>query len=805
MLAFWQKIKQKKKFLSLAFLVTSAFFFLSFLLLDFSFPFRPAPSYSQLILARDSTVMHAYLSADDKWRLKTELHEISPLLREVIVEKEDRFFYWHFGVNPLAVLRAAANNLIQGRRTSGASTITMQVVRLLEPRPRTLQSKLIESFRALQLEWHYSKDEILQFYLNLVPYGGNLEGVKSASLLYFNQPPEQLSLAQAITLAIIPNRPTSLTLGEDDAAILEARNHWLSIFAKKGIFSPEKIQRAKDEPLEPAFLPESRYKPGQSYITARFQRLAPHFSRFLHLKAPEKASLQSTIDAEIQSRAESFLHDYAQRTRRSGIFHNAALIIDNEKNEILAWVGSPNFYNKKTEGEVDGTQAYRSPGSTLKPLLYGLAMDKGYLTPKRKILDIPTDIDGYTPENFDGKFNGEVSTEIALSYSLNVPAVNTLQQMGVHVLTDALKKAQFLEVEKNAEQLGLSLALGGCGVRLFELAGLYAALANAGRYRPLQFLAHSKDTTSRKLLSPEATWMVSDILTQVERPELPSDYQYSEGVPKIAWKTGTSYGRRDAWSVGYNKRYTVAVWCGNFNAKGVENLTGAQIATPLLFKLFLMLDANTKEDGAWAAQPEGLAERPVCPESGLPPGPNCSPLITDYFIPKVSSVETCTHLRYVFTSADEEISYCSHCLPSQNYKKKLYPNYSPEVLAYKEAFGIKYTKIPPHNPRCMHLTGKYSADGALKILSPTAGNTYILPQGKAQILLRAQPPAGAEEVHWYLNDVFLKTTSPHEDFFISPPCGKVKISCSDDKGHSVHATITVEGACGEATKENATP
>jgi len=277
MLAFWQKIKQKKKFLSLAFLVTSAFFFLSFLLLDFSFPFRPAPSYSQLILARDSTVMHAYLSADDKWRLKTELHEISPLLREVIVEKEDRFFYWHFGVNPLAVLRAAANNLIQGRRTSGASTITMQVVRLLEPRPRTLQSKLIESFRALQLEWHYSKDEILQFYLNLVPYGGNLEGVKSASLLYFNQPPEQLSLAQAITLAIIPNRPTSLTLGEDDAAILEARNHWLSIFAKKGIFSPEKIQRAKDEPLEPAFLPKVVTNPGKATLPHVFSVLPRTF------------------------------------------------------------------------------------------------------------------------------------------------------------------------------------------------------------------------------------------------------------------------------------------------------------------------------------------------------------------------------------------------------------------------------------------------------------------------------------------------------------------------------------------------
>lgn len=262
-------------------------------------------------------------------------------------------------------------------------------------------------------------------------------------------------------------------------------------------------------------------------------------------------------------------------------------------------------------------------------------------------------------------------------------------------------------------------------------------------------------------------------------------------------KTGTSYGRRDAWSVGYNSRYTVAVWCGNFNAKGVENLTGAQIATPLLFKLFLMLDANAVQNDTWQERPSGLAERPVCPESGLPAGENCSPLITDYFIPKVSSVETCTHLRYVFVSPDEKYSYNSYCLPTQNYKKKLYPNYSPEILAYKEAFGIKYVKIPPPAPACVQLTGEKSNDGVLKILSPIAGNTYILPQGKAQILLSAQPPAGVQEVHWYVNDVFLKTTAPHEDFFISPPCGKVKVSCSDDKGHSVHVSVKVEGACGE--------
>ena len=622
--------------------------FVVFLLLDRAFPFRVNVPYAQLVTARDGSVLHAFLSRDDKWRMKTELGEITPELRNAILEKEDRFFYWHPGVNPAAVARAAANNIFTGRKTSGASTITMQVARLLQPKRRTYGNKLLEMFRAMQLEWHYSKDEILQLYLNLVPYGGNVEGVKAASLLYFGQLPNRLSAAQITMLAIVPNRPGSLALGRNQTLLRQARDKWLRRFGESGVFGLAVVQDALNEPLQIRRMP--------------LPAVAPHLAHRLHQQLPDQPTVRTSLDRVMQDKVQQLAYNYHQRLRKYNIYNLAVIVADNQTHEMLAYVGSPDFNDNDHAGQVDNARAVRSPGSTLKPLVYALGIDAGKITPKTVLLDVPTQFSGgYVPENFDDKFNGAVTVEKALTNSLNIPAVKALEDITVPVFVQRLKAARFAQVSRDV--------LGGCGVTLEELVGLYAAFANEGRYAPIGPAAPSQPSPKGEeknppplgegrggasIFSPQAAYMINEILMQAVRPDLPTGYQNSQHAPPIAWKTGTSYGRKDAWSIGYNRRYTVGVWVGNANAEGVPELTGADIATPLLFQVFNMVDYRAAASRLLA--PAGMQLRLVCAETGLLPGPDCPHQVTDYFIPLISNTEKCNHLRQVAVSPDEAFS-----------------------------------------------------------------------------------------------------------------------------------------------------
>ena len=321
-----------------------------FFILNIIFPLRINIQYSQLVMANDGSVLHAFLSNDDKWRMKTELNEITPLLKETIIEKEDKYFYYHPGINPVAVIRAFVNNVMEGKKTSGASTITMQVARMLDHRPRTYGNKLIEMFRALQLEAQFSKNEILQLYLNLVPYGSNIEGVKAASLIYFGQTPDYLSLAQLVTLSIIPNRPSSLVVGRDNDLIVQERNKWLHRFEAEHLFPEGEIEDALNEKL-----------------TAKRQdvpHLAPHISIRLAGLFPTQPNIHSTIDKKKQEKVENLAYNYIQRIHYTNITNCAVLVLNNETGNVEAYLGSADFYNKEDNGQVDGVRAIRSPGST---------------------------------------------------------------------------------------------------------------------------------------------------------------------------------------------------------------------------------------------------------------------------------------------------------------------------------------------------------------------------------------------------------------------------------------------------------
>ena len=405
--------------------------FLLFLLLNLLFPLPDAVEYSTTVSDAHNEVVNAFLTKDEKWRMKTELKEISPLLRKTIIAKEDKWFYYHPGINPLAIGRAAVMNLLRMKRTSGASTITMQVARALEPRPRTLLSKALETFRAFQLEWKYSKDEILQLYLNLVPYGGNIEGVKAASLLYFKKNPDHLSLAEITALSIIPNRPSSLVIGKANDRIVKERNRWLEKFAKEGVFSAREIEDALAEPL-----------------TAH-RTTVPHFIPHLAYKlksASSENNIKTNIVLNTQLKIEKLTEDYIRALRLKNIRNAAVVVIDNKTHKVVSYVGSANFADTTDGGQVNGAAAIRQPGSTLKPLLYGLCIDDGLLTPKTVISDVPINYSGYAPENYDQKFNGDVTMEYALEHSLNIPSLNSLKQLGEARMISILVACDFRQI-----------------------------------------------------------------------------------------------------------------------------------------------------------------------------------------------------------------------------------------------------------------------------------------------------------------------------------------------------------------------
>lgn len=748
---------------------------LLFIILDIAFPVNTKVSYGQLIKAADSTVLHAYLTNDEQWRIKTRLDEITPELKDAILYKEDKYFYYHPGINVPAMCRAFFNNLLHGKRTSGASTITMQVARMLNPKKRTYLNKLTEVFRALQLELHYTKDEILQLYLNLVPYGSNIQGVKAASILYFNKMPEQLSLAEITALSIIPNRPNSLVMGKHNAYIIEQRNKWLNRFAKDHVFDAVIIKDALSEPLN-----AYRHKAPKE---------VPQFAWRMHRQYPGADEVYTTIDSRVQKITEQIAQEYMQPLRLNNIHNCAVIIIDNRTHEVKGYLGSPDFKDRKHQGQVDGVAAARSPGSTLKPILYALCADRGIVTPKTVIADVPINIDGYMPENYDLDFRGNITIEEALKKSLNIPAVKLLNEAGTDAFIKTLSAGGLSTVWSSRKNLGLSLILGGCVVRLGELSALYASLANKGVYQPLKWTKSnaSNSTDTFRVVSEEAAYMVTNIITDLYRPDLPNLFDNAQGIPKIAWKTGTSYGRKDAWSIGYNDHYTIGVWVGNFDGTGVAELNGAGIATPLLFRIFHTVDQNPSIE--WLTKPETLGFRYVCTSSGNLPSDNCTATVMDYYMPGISDNKMCDHVKDVWLSPEEDFSYCTNCLPTAGYKTKTVTNISAELMAYYEQYHIAYDKIPEHNPNCAR-----TFDGkAPFITSLTNHSKYLITdKGKQQLELQCSAANDVKTVYWYINDKFYAKSGVGERLFFVPKGSDIKISCADDKGRNTDIKITVD-------------
>jgi penicillin-binding protein 1C len=560
-------------------------------------------------------------------------------------------------------------------------------------------------------------------------------------------------------------------MGKNNDLIIKERNRWLKKFSADKVFTEKEIADALQEPL-----------------TAT-RGSVPHYIPHLAWKLKQRGEpfIKTHINMNTQSRVEKLVLDYSRIMRLKNIRNAAVVVIDNATGNVVSYAGSADFADTTDGGQVNGAAAIRQPGSTLKPLLYGLCIDQGLLTPKMMITDVAINYNGYAPENYDKKFNGYVTMEYALEHSLNIPAVKSLRALGKDRLIERLSDCGFRQVRKDQQKLGLSMILGGCGATLEELTGLYAAFANEGVYGRPSYIQGDSAHGKTRIISAAASFMITETLSKVNRPDFPLNWQSTERMPKIAWKTGTSYGRRDAWSIGYNRHYTVGVWTGNFSAQGVAELSGANIATPLLFKIFNTIDYDSDE--AWYRQPAGCDIRRVCSETGLPPNDFCTDIVTDYFIPLVSAAKKCDNKMEVMVSADEKISYCQACAPPNGYKKKRYTFIPPDMQAWLDDNKVAYTRIPPHNPSCE----KVFRDGAPLVTSPSNGAEYLISKKHPEPLqLVCKTGNDVSKVYWYINNRFYKSAEANTKQFFMPEEGPVKVSCADDKGRNRDIWIRVK-------------
>ncbi len=740
----------------------------------------PRNGFSTAVYDRAGRLLQLSLAPDERYRVRLEPERISPVLVEAVRLYEDRHFFIHPGVNPAALARAAWSTYASGNRVVGGSTLTMQLARLrFRLETRSIGGKLWQIFRALQLERHYSKRELLTAYLNLAPYGGNIEGVGAASLIYFGKPAADLSLPEALALAVIPQNPSArYPLAARGDALFEARTRLFAIWLDA---HPEAQTAA---PL--LRLPLHFGTPAQ------LERAARHFARDVALRHPRGGEIMTTLDSPLQRRVETLVDHYLSQRAPDGLRNAAVLVLDHRDNEVLVEVGSADFSEASISGQVNGARAKRSPGSALKPFIYGLALDQGLIHPMTLLKDAPRRYGLYTPENFDRDFEGPVTARDALIYSRNMPAVELLSNLRAPDFYDLLARASVRDL-KPREYYGLALALGGNEVTMHEIAGLYSALANGGLWRPLRETDSAPpDAPPSRLLSPEAAYLVLDMLTQTPRPHalpLPT----ARNRLRVAWKTGTSFAFRDAWSVGVVGPYVLAVWVGNFDGSGNPAFVGIRGAAPLFFSIAHQL----AEQPGFKELPElpppslNLAEVAVCEPTGDLPGRYCPRTALSWFIPGVSPIKVSDVHRAVRV---DTVSGLRACWNDANVVTEIYAVWPSDIAAVFRQAGISFPAPPRWHDRCPLARRDVTAASAPTILSPDRGVSYALRPDRSEsesIPFQAVSDGEARKLYWFVDDHFVGDSKPRETFFWNAEPGQFTVRVVDDLGQAATSELMV--------------
>jgi penicillin-binding protein 1C len=770
-------------------------------------------SFSQSVRDRNGKLLRITLTTDQKFRIWTPLPEISPELISATLRYEDKYYSRHPGVNPIALGRSALDLVRFRRVTAGGSTITMQLARLrFHFRTRTATGKFTQIVRALELERHYSKAEILEAYLNLAPYGRNIEGIGAASQIYFGKSPARLTAPEAVALSVIPQSPSqrALLADRENPSVNLAQNNWYD--------RAKYITQASSPPRDGLAAASLRSEPNSEFSPREFRArmqsqtkmLAPHFVQQLlelvgtpsgscRVRLAQRADpthqenpgeITSTLDLAKQQLIERRISDYIATNRARGIQNAAALLVDSRTMDVLAQIGSADFSNKEINGQVDGTRSPRSPGSTLKPFVYALALEQGLIHPFSILADAPHSFGEYNPENFDREFLGPIRATDALARSRNIPAVALAAELSHPTLYEFLKKAD-VHLPHPESFYGLALPLGGAEVSMQDLVRLYAALANNGELRPLRRTSDNPiPPKGRQILSPEAAFLTLGMLGHVPRPEM--NCADASNADPVFWKTGTSHGFHDAWSIAVFDHYVLGIWIGNFDGRANSAFIGRTAAAPLLFQIIDSLRTSWPQPSQPHLPPRGanLKRIEFCAVSGGLPESWCTQRVEGWFIPGVSPIKTCDVHREVLVDVATGLR-----VPlddgTRELRREVYEFWPSELLTLFERAGLPRRSPPSYLPGTS--TEFLARQGrAPQIIAPASGATRdILFGSSAAIPLRAKTDADVHELYWFANKTFIGKGGATEVIAWKSSPGRYELCAVDDQGRSGACTVTV--------------
>jgi len=729
--------------------------------------------YSTVVEDKNGELLSATIANDGQWRFPPS-DSIPYKFRTAIRLFEDEYFNYHPGFNPLSLLRAFRQNWQSSRVKSGGSTLTMQLIRISRGKQRTYWQKFIELVLALKIEIQYSKKEIFALYAANAPFGGNVVGLEAASWRYYGRSPHLLSWAEAATLAVLPNAPSLIYPGKNQTRLLKKRNFLLQKLYSKNYIDKTQYNLSEEEPLpqKPLRLPQN----------------SNHLLQFLSVRGNKGKRVVSTVKRELQLKVNEIGEQYYQQYSHEQIDNLAILVLDVKNAEVLAYMGNSNCPSNNCGGKVDLIQSKRSSGSTLKPFLYGFSIEEGQLFPNTLIKDVPTKIAEYQPENFDRKYDGAVTAKTALYRSLNVPSVRLLQDYGLEKFHSRLKYLGFKSINKGPDHYGLTLILGGAECTLWELCNAYYQLAKKANNEEIINLktisSQEQSFIKYPFLSAESAFITAEMITETKRPLEEGAWKIFSSARKVAWKTGTSFGHRDAWAIGTTPEYVVGVWAGNADGEGRPGLTGVKKAAPVMFDIFRLLPETS-----WFKTPDKLVPIKTCKKSGFLPTTSCKETVTIMAPAMGIHQKSCPFHKIIQLDSTQKFRINSNCYPlHKSIDKSWFTLPALEEWYYKRRHP-EYKVLPPFLDGC-----EESNDKIIDFIYPKGNTSVLIPKDlegkKGRAVFHAVHKNETATLYWFLDDVFVGTTNGNHKIEISPKYqGKRKIIVVDNNGYSVEKSI----------------
>lgn len=734
--------------------------------------------YCTVVNDRDHQLLNARIASDGQWRFP-ETDSLPEKFKTCLIAFEDRRFYDHLGVDFRAVARAVHQNLQSGKIESGASTITMQLMRLSRKNPsRNWFNKLIETAMATRAEWQYSKEEILQLYASHAPFGGNVVGIDAATWRYFNKPAHALTWAEAAVLAVLPNAPGLIYPGRSSSTLQAKRDRLLLQLRDNGTIDEETYRISLLEPLPgtPVPLPDR----------------APHLLNFAAATGNTGSEVTTTINGHLQDECNRLLSRHMQLLAGNHVRNGAILVADVNTGEVLVYAGNV-LHSGREHGEAnDMIRTPRSSGSALKPFLYGMMLQRGEMTPRQLVADIPTQYAGFAPRNFDEQFAGAVSANDALAQSLNIPSVRMLRNYGIPVFHQDLQRMGFTSINRHAGHYGLSLILGGAESTLWELVRGYRLMAlqltqPMSDQRTLRIGFDSGEPEIDWPMGAGAAWATAEAITAGSRPREDSRWQAFADAQKIAWKTGTSYGFRDALAIGYTPTHVVGVWVGNANGAGRPGLTGLNAAAPLLFEVF-----NILPHAGWFNKPTGdVREVNICRQSGMRASEQCGSVAKEEIPVSSLPAQKCHYCRYLFLDATGQFQVNTGCAGPEEMIRASHFLLPPLQEWYYRRSHPNYRTPPPWKAGCQ----PNREDSPMHLIYPHQASRIFIPREldgkKENVVLKAAHRNSKTRMYWHLDNTFLGETTMHHHMEIQVSAGIYRLTLVDEDGYTLETKIEV--------------